>query len=199
MKKLILYTGLSLSLAFFTACGEQTSKNDLAENEQNIEIEKPEAPVEETVPEGYEMYKSPNLNDQWKLSFIHPERASVDAAGNGLTVKYSGEDNSFYGGLTDGFIMNMTWMNAEEAQKHIGSKAPEEAGDYNLYRYKAPNSIGSAQVDHILVEIEEPADTESEGVYVDFATSVRGKTQSEYQAMIDEIVESMKWEAVETE
>lgn len=197
MRKLILYTGISLSLAFFTACDEKESKKDLAENKTETKIEKPEPPVEEIIPEGYEVYKSPKMNEQWNLSFMHPDRASVEAAGNGLTIKYSGEDNSFYGGLTDGFIMNMTWMNAEEANTHIIAKNSEEMGDYTVYRYKAPNSIGSAQVDHILVPIKESPDTET--AYVDFATSVRGKSKAAYNDMITDILESMRWEPVATE
>lgn len=197
MRKLILYTGISLSLAFFTACDQNESQKDLAENKSEIPVEKPEPPAEELIPEGYELYKSPKMNGQWNLSFLHPERASVEAAGNGLTIKYSGEDNSFYGGLTDGFIMNMTWMDTEEATRHLNTKNAEEMGNYTVYRYKAPNSIGSAQVDHILVPIEES--TKGEASYVDFATSVRGKSQAEYNAMIVAILESMQWESVATE
>ena len=125
------------------------------------------------------------------MSLLHPDRASVDASGSQLSVKYSGEDNSFYGGLTDGFIMNMTMLNNSDSEKHMKNNTPEKIGDYDVYTYQAPNSIGTAQVDHYLIRIT-PED-ETEAVYADFATAIKGKLSSEYETMIEKIFESMTW------
>ena len=87
-------------------------------------------------------------------------------------------------------------MPADEAQKRVNSTNSETLGNYSAYRYQAPNSIGSAQVDHILVKIDDKP--EAEATYVDFATSVRGKSQSEYEKIMLDILETMEWEQNKT-
>ncbi|MFD2828801.1 hypothetical protein ACFSYG_20145 [Leeuwenhoekiella polynyae] len=190
MKRLVVYTSSVLLTLAITACNTDAKKQDLAETKTEVKLEKPQPP-EEIIPEGYELYKSSKLLNDWKVSLLHPDRASVDATGTQLSIKYSGEDNSFYGGLTDGFIMSMTMMNNEDSEKHINNNTPEKMGDYDVYKYQAPNSIGSAQVDHYLVKIT--PENDSEAVYADFATAVKGKSTSEYETMIKEIFKSMKW------
>jgi len=190
MKRLFIYTSAALlSLAVF-ACNSTSSKKDLAENKVVEQVKKPEPP-EIVVPEGFELYKSANLMDGWQLNFLHPERASVEGAGNQLTIRYSGDDNSFYGGLTDGFIVSMTMSNDEALQKKIENNTPEVIGEYEVYSYRAMNSIGSAQVDHYLIQLTEAGD--SQPVYADFSMAVKGDSEKEYNALIKEIFESMSW------
>ena len=190
MKRLFIYTSTALlSLAVF-ACNSTSSKKDLAENKVVEQVKKPEPP-EIVVPEGFELYKSANLMDGWQLNFLHPERASVEGAGNQLTIRYSGDDNSFYGGLTDGFIVSMTMSNDEALQKKIENSTPEVIGEYEVYSYRAMNSIGSAQVDHYLIQLTEAGD--SQPVYADFSMAVKGDSEKEYNALIKEIFESMSW------
>ena len=190
MKRLFIYTSAALlSLAVF-ACNSTSSKKDLAENKVVEQVKKPEPP-EIVVPEGFELYKSANLMDGWQLNFLHPERASVEGAGNQLTIRYSGDDNSFYGGLTDGFIVSMTMSNDEALQKKIENSTPEVIGEYEVYSYRAMNSIGSAQVDHYLIQLTEAGD--SQPVYADFSMAVKGDSEKEYNALIKEIFESMSW------
>lgn len=190
MKRLFLYTSSALLTLAITACNTDAKKQDLAQTKTEVKLEKPQPP-EEVIPEGYKLYKSSTLINDWKVSLLHPDRASVDASGSQLSVKYSGEDNSFYGGLTDGFIMNMTMLNNSDSEKHIKNNTPEKIGDYDVYTYQAPNSIGTAQVDHYLIRIT-PED-ETEAVYADFATAIKGKLSSEYETMIEKIFESMTW------
>ena len=190
MKRLFIYTSTALlSLAVF-ACNSTSSKKDLAENKVVEQVKKPEPP-EIVVPEGFELYKSANLMDGWQLNFLHPERASVEGAGNQLTIRYSGDDNSFYGGLTDGFIVSMTMSNDEALQKKIENSTPEVIGEYEVYSYRAMNSIGSAQVEHYLIQLTEAGD--SQPVYADFSMAVKGDSEKEYKVLIKEIFESMSW------
>ena len=142
-------------------------------------------------PEGYDLYKSPNLMNGWKLNFLHPEHASVEGKGNQLTIRYTGEDNSFYGGLTDGFIVSMTMSTDEALKQRIENNTPEKMGDYEVYSYRALNSIGSAQVEHYLIQLTEAGD--SQPVYAVFSMAVKGDSEKEYKALIKEIFESMSW------
>ena len=191
MKRLFIYTSTAiLSLALF-ACNTNTAKNDLARNEVvEQQPQKPEPP-EILVPEGYDLYKSPNLMNGWKLNFLHPEHASVEGKGNQLTIRYTGEDNSFYGGLTDGFIVSMTISTDEALEQRIENNTPEKMGDYEVYSYRALNSIGSAQVDHYLIQLTKAGD--SQPVYADFSMAIKGDSEKEYKALIEEIFESMSW------
>ena len=192
MKRLLIYTGTAIFSLAILACNTQTTKKDLAENKPaETELTKPQPPAEEVVPEGYEVYKSPSLMKGWKLSFLHPERASVEGSGTQMIIRYTGEDNSFYGGLTDGFIVSMTMSNDEALEQKIENNIPEKMGEYEVYSYRALNSIGSAQVDHYLIQLNASGD--SQPVYADFSMAVKGDSDAEYKAMIQEIFESMTW------
>ncbi|MFI8378799.1 hypothetical protein [Leeuwenhoekiella sp. NPDC079379] len=191
MKRLFLYTTTAILGLSLAACNTDVKKNDVAANTENkVELEKPVPPAV-VIPEGYKLYKSGALNKEWKLSMIYPEKASVDVVGNQVMVKYSGEDNSFYGGLTDGFNMTVSIVNNEDSQKYIQNTTPELIGNYEMFKYKAPNSLGM-QVDHYLVKINTEDETES--AYVDVALAVKGKDSKEYNTMILDILETMQWE-----
>lgn len=193
MKRLFLYTTSAVLGLSIAACNTDVKNTDVAENTQTeVKIEKPEPPAL-VVPEGYELYKSGTLNKEWKLTMIHPEKASVDVVGNQLMVKYSGENNSFYGGLTDGFNMTVSIVNNEDSQKHIKSSTPELIGNYEMFKYSAPNSLG-LQVEHYLVKITN--DEEAEDTYIDVALAVKGDDSKAYKAMIHDILETMEWEKV---
>ena len=192
MKRLFLYTTTALLAVSIFACTSSDKKQDLAENTKEVKTEKPEPPAA-VVPEGYEIYKSGTLNKEWKLTLVYPEKASVDVIGSQVMIKYSGEDNSFYGGLTDGFNMTMTIVNNEDSQKSIANTTPQVIGNYEMYKFKSANSLG-LQVDHYLVNLN-TEDTTSTN-FVDIALAVKGDKSADYDAMIVDILENMQWERV---
>ena len=85
----------------------------------------------------------------------------------------------------------MTMSNDEALEQKIENNTPEKMGEYEVYSYRALNSIGSAQVDHYLIQLNASGD--SQPVYADFSMAVKGDSDAEYKAMIQEIFESMTW------